>query len=188
MNKGKIIVVSAPSGAGKTSLLKKVFEVFPDLKFSVSATTRKKRINEVDGKDYFFIDEETFQNKIDNNEFAEWEMFYDLYYGTYKSQLISAIESGNNIVLELDVKGALSIKMHYPEAKLVFIEPPSYETLVERLKNRKTETEEEFQKRIQRAKMELNQKGNFDYLVVNDNFDFALKELIKILNNILTKE
>lgn len=184
--KGKIIVISAPSGAGKTTLTKQIVQEFPDIIFSTSATTRNQRANEVDGVDYFFISEEIFLNKIERDEFAEWERFYDYYYGTYREQLENTIVSGKHILLEIDVKGALKIKHNYPEAVLIFIDPPSIEVLISRLKNRKTENEEEFRKRIERAKMELSLKGKFDYLVVNDNLDLALSELKSIINKITT--
>ncbi|MHC1736411.1 MAG: guanylate kinase [Ignavibacteriaceae bacterium] len=186
VKKGKILVISAPSGAGKTTLTRQIISEFPDIIFSTSATTRNQRSNEIDGVDYFFISEEIFLNKIDLDEFAEWERFYDCYYGTYREQLENTINSGKHILLEIDVKGALKIKHNYPEAVLIFIDPPSIEALISRLKNRKTENEEEFRKRIERAKMELSLKGKFDYLVVNDNLDLALSELKIIINKITT--
>jgi len=186
IKKGKIIVISAPSGAGKTTLTKEIIAEFPGIIFSTSATTRKQRANEVDGVDYFFINECIFLNKINMDEFAEWERFYDYYYGTSRKQLENTINSGKHILLEIDVKGALKIKHNYPEAVLIFIDPPSIEELISRLKNRKTENEEEFKKRIERAKMELSLKGKFDYLVVNDNLDLALSELKSIINKITT--
>lgn len=184
--KGKIIVISAPSGAGKTTLTRQILSEYPDIIFSTSATTRKQRANEIDGVDYYFISEEIFLDKIERDEFAEWERFYDYYYGTYRTQLEDTINSGKHILLEIDVKGALKIKNNYPESVLIFIDPPSIEALISRLKNRKTENEEEFNKRIERAKMELSLKGKFDYLVVNDNLDLAMSELKSIINKITT--
>jgi len=151
--------------------------------FSVSATTRKKRFYEEDGKDYFFISEKEFEEKIKNNEFIEWEKFYDYYYGTLRSYVEKNLKEGKSIVLEVDVKGALNIKKNFPEAVLIFILPPSIEELKKRLKNRKTETEEDFNKRIERAKMELSFKNKFDYNVVNENLESAEKEVFEIIEN-----
>jgi len=151
--------------------------------FSVSATTRKKRFYEEDGKDYFFISEKEFEEKIKNNEFIEWEKFYDYYYGTLRSYVENNLKEGKSIVLEVDVKGALNIKKNFPDAVLIFILPPSMEELKKRLKNRKTETEEDFNKRIERAKMELSFKDKFDYNVVNENLESAEKEVFEIIEN-----
>ncbi len=151
--------------------------------FSVSATTRKKRFYEEDGKDYFFISEKEFEEKIKNNEFIEWEKFYGYYYGTLRSYVEKNLREGKSIVLEVDVKGALNIKKNFPEAVLIFILPPSIEELKKRLKNRKTETEEDFNKRIERAKMELSFKDKFDYNVVNENLESAEKEVFEIIEN-----
>ena len=186
--KGKIFVFSAPSGAGKTTIVKYILGEFPLLTFSVSATTRGKRENEIDGKDYIFISEEEFKRKIEMDEFIEWESFYGYYYGTLKSFVDKTIESGKSIVLELDVKGALSIKSKYPEAVLIFIEPPSLGALGERLKRRNTESESDFKKRIQRAGMEIQYKDKFDYCVVNDVLEDAKLEVKNIIEKELYKE
>ncbi|RMD50246.1 MAG: guanylate kinase [Ignavibacteria bacterium] len=179
---------SAPSGAGKTTIIKYILKEFPQLVFSVSATTRAKRENEIDGKDYFFISEDEFKQKIENNEFVEWESFYGYYYGTLKSFIDETVQSGNTIVLELDVKGALNIKNQYPNAVLIFIEPPSKEALAERLKRRNTESEADFKKRIERASMELQYKDRFDYSVVNADLEVAKEEVKKIVENEINKE
>ncbi len=182
------MVFSAPSGAGKTTIIKYILKEFPQLVFSVSATTRAKRENEIDGKDYFFISEDEFKQKIENNEFVEWESFYGYYYGTLKSFIDETVQSGNTIVLELDVKGALNIKNQYPNAVLIFIEPPSKEALAERLKRRNTESEADFKKRIERASMELQYKDRFDYSVVNADLEVAKEEVKKIVENEINKE
>ncbi|GAB6283176.1 MAG: guanylate kinase [Ignavibacterium sp.] len=182
-SKGRIFVVSAPSGTGKTTIIKHLLKELPDLKFSVSATTRKKRENEIDGVDYFFITEEEFLEKIKHNEFIEWQKVYDYYYGTFKKSLDDNINSGKDIILEVDVLGALNIKKYYPSAVLIFLLPPNFEELVNRLKNRKTESNEDLNKRIERAKMELSHKDKFDYLVINEN----LKDAILSVKNILLK-
>lgn len=185
---GKIIVISAPSGTGKTTIVKTILSEKSDLAFSVSATTRRKRENETDGVDYFFLTNEEFEKKIENNEFVEWEKVYDYYYGTLKSSIENNISKGTSVVLELDVKGALSIKKIYPEARLIFILPPSYDELVKRLKKRNTESESDLNKRIERAKMELRFKDKFDYLVKNENLEKAIEETKILTNNILKGE
>ena len=134
--KGNIIAISAPSGAGKTTIVKEILKRYPELVFSVSATTRPKRKTEKDGVEYFFITEEQFKQKIEKDEFVEWEKFYDYYYGTFKSFVDYNINDGKNVLLEIEVKGALSIKRIYPESYVIYILPPSYEELVKRLKNR----------------------------------------------------
>ncbi len=180
--KGKLFVFSAPSGSGKTTIIKSTLSHFPEFVFSVSATTRKKRASEIEGKDYFFITEKEFLKKIDNKEFVEWERFYDYYYGTLKSFIDEKLNLGKSIVLEVDVKGAVNIKKAYPESVLIFIMPPSRNALVERLINRKTETEDDLAKRIKRAEMELTYKDKFDYVVENDNLEDAKKEVVKIID------
>ena len=122
--KGSIIAVSAPSGTGKTTIVRKILKDIPELVFSVSATTRKKRAQEKEGVHYYFISEVEFKKKIKNDEFVEWEKFYDYYYGTYKSVVDNAINSRKSILLEVDVKGALSLKTIYPESVLIYIVPP----------------------------------------------------------------
>jgi len=188
IEKGHIFVVSAPSGAGKTTIVKSILKDIPELAFSISSTTRKKRENETDGTDYHFISEKDFLRRIEKNEFVEWEKFYDYYYGTPKGFIDEKINNGISVLLEVDVKGALSIKAIYPEAILVYIYPPSFEVLVERLKNRKTEDEIDFKKRIERAKMELSQKDKFDYLVVNNDLNTAIIEVKNLIKKIINKE
>ncbi|MHB8578480.1 MAG: guanylate kinase [Ignavibacteriaceae bacterium] len=185
---GKILAVSAPSGTGKTTIVKQILKDFPELVFSISATTRNKRSEETNGKEYFFITEEEFKEKINNEEFVEWERFYDYYYGTYKSFLEENIHQGKSVLLEIDVYGALNVKRIYPGAKLIFIYPPSYDELVNRLMNRKTESEEDFKKRIERAKMELSLKDKFDYLVENKDLKKAILETKSIINNIIKEK
>jgi guanylate kinase len=186
--KGEIIAVSGPSGGGKTTIVKKILEHYPKIKFSISATTRPKRENEIEEKEYFFISEEEFKDKIEKGEFVEWEKFYDYYYGTFKKYIDDNINEFKSVLVEIDVKGALSIKRIYPDSHLLYIMPPSYSELIKRLKNRKTETEEDLNKRIERAKMELSQKDKFDYIIVNKNLNNAISETLILINNILGKE
>lgn len=183
--RGAIIAVSAPSGTGKTTIVKTVLNEFPKLVFSVSATTRKKRENEKDGVDYFFISEEEFKKKIEKNEFVEWEKFYDYYYGTFRSFIDKNIFDGKYVLLEVDVKGALSIKNIYPDAILIFISPPSIKELVNRLRKRQTDSEEDMKKRIERAKMELSLKDKFDYFIPNENLEKAISEIKGLLKKII---
>lgn len=185
----KLFVFSAPSGAGKTTIVRDVLKNFPDFVFSVSATTRKKRPSETDKIDYFFIDEDEFKSKIDAGEFVEWEKFYDYYYGTLRTHVDGNLEKSVSTVFEVDVKGALRIKRKYSSiAVLIFIAPPSMETLKERLTNRNTETDEDFKKRIERAEMELSFKDQFDYVVVNNDLNTAKEEVKKIIEKELQKE
>ena len=186
--KGQLIAITAPSGAGKTTIVREILKLYPEIIFSVSATTRARREKETDGVDYFFITEKEFKQKIEKNEFVEWEEFYDYYYGTLRSFIDDNISSGKNVLLEIEVKGALSIKKIYPDSHIIYIKPPSYEELVNRLKNRKTETEEDFLKRIGRAKMELSLKDEFDYIVVNEKLENAIKESLELVNRIINKE
>jgi guanylate kinase len=186
--KGDIIAVAAPSGAGKTTIVKRILKQFPQILFSISATTRPKRETETNGVEYFFLTEEEFENKIKNNEFVEWEKFYDYYYGTFKSVIEETINSGKPILLEVDVKGALSIKKLYPFAHLIYISPPSYEELVNRLRDRRTESESDLNKRIERAKMELSLKAKFDYIIVNENLEKAVNETSVLVKKILQGE
>jgi len=184
-NKGKLLVFSAPSGAGKTTIVKKILMEFPQIIFSISVTTRPKREAETNGIEYFFLTEPEFQEKIINDEFIEWEKFYDYYYGTLKSFITGNIEAGKPVLLELDVKGALTIKRLYPYAHLIYISPPSFEELVNRLRQRNTESESDFMKRIDRAKMELSLKDQFDYIIENDELDTAIEEAKSLVKKIL---
>ena len=182
---GKLIVFSAPSGAGKTTIVKEILRNFPKIIFSISATTRPKRETERDGIEYFFLAEDEFKRRIEKDEFIEWEKFYDYYYGTFKSFVTENIESGKSVLFELDVKGALTIKRLYPYAHLIYISPPSFEELVNRLRQRNTENESDFLKRIDRAKMELSVKDQFDYIIENRELDIAIEEAKNLVEKIL---
>src|SRR5690606_26418035 len=188
LKKGTIIVVSAPSGSGKTTIVKQLLAEFPELKFSISATTRAKRENETNGVEYFFISEEEFLEKIKRNEFVEWEKFYDYYYDTFKSVIEDTINSGQSVILEVYVKGALAIKNIYPDAVLIYIVPPSFDELVKRLKNRKTETPEDFRKRILRMEMELNERKKFDYFIENSVLEKAVEDAKSLIKKIIKGE
>lgn len=187
-NFGKLLVFSAPSGSGKTTIVRNILKQFPELIFSISTTTRKRRDNEVDGKDYFFISEDEFKLKIENDEFVEWEVFYDYYYGTLKSFVDENIKNGLSVVFEVDVKGAVSIKNTYPEAVLIFIKPPSIEELKERLVKRNTETDIDLKKRFERVEMELDYEQYFDHVIENDNLEHAKEKAENIINSEIYKE
>jgi guanylate kinase len=186
----KLIVVAAPSGAGKTTIVKHLLAKFGFLAFSVSAATREKRAHEVEGKDYYFMSVEMFKSKIANHEFVEWEEVYkDQFYGTLKSEVERIWSLGKHVVFDIDVNGALSIKKHLPEETLlIFIKPPSPEILFERLRGRKTETEESLKRRIDKAALELTYEDKFDVVIVNDDLDKAFKEAENIVKAFAEEE
>lgn len=174
----KIIIITAPSGAGKTSITRHLLKVYPQLAFSVSAATRPARANEKDGQDYYFITEEEFQNKIRNNEFVEWEMVYEgRYYGTLKSELKRIWESGRIPVLDIDVKGAIHVQGQYPDSTLsIFIQPPSIEELKRRLLSRGTESDASLQARINKAGYEISFSHSFNHVIMNNDLQRAQVE------------
>lgn len=184
MSNKKLIVVSAPSGTGKTTIVKEILAKDKELIFSVSATTRIKRESETEGKDYFFISKEDFENKIKNNEFVEYECVFGVdYYGTLKSFIEYYRKENKLIIFDLDVLGALSIKKFYGEdAILIFIKPPSKESVINRLKGRGTEREDDIERRIARFDKEMALIKEFTYIVTNDNLENAVNEIQKIIN------
>lgn len=175
----KLIAITAPSGAGKTTIVRHLLATYDELAFSVSATNRKKRDHETDGKDYYFLSTREFKKRIKNGDFLEWEEVYkNQFYGTLKSEVERIWEDGKNIVFDIEVKGATNIKKMYPDdqSMVIFIRPPSLEILIERLKNRKTESAQSLKKRIARVKEEMTYENNFDEILVNDILEVALKE------------
>ncbi len=177
-----LITLSAPSGTGKTTLCRALQKKNPELKFSVSCTTRPKRDYEVDGFDYYFIGRDDFEKKIEAGEFAEYETVHGEYYGTLKSSLEDAITHQSVLLLEVDVRGALSIKKLYPESCVgIFILPPGIEDLKKRLINRGTDSPERIKTRLQRFEMEMGYKDQFEYHVINDDIDRAVEELLTII-------
>jgi guanylate kinase len=189
MINGKVVILSAPSGAGKTTIVKYLLEQNIGLEFSVSATSRPPRAGEVNGKDYYFIDIKEFKQKISHNEFIEWEEVYQgVLYGTPKSEIKRIWEKGNHVLFEVDVKGGINLKKIFKDKALsVFIMPPSVDELKKRLKNRGTETDEIIEKRLKRAEEELSYAKKFDKIIVNDNLEKAKKETLIEVKNFLDK-
>lgn len=178
MQNGKLIIITAPSGAGKTTIVKYLLQQIPTLAFSVSATTRSIRPNEKDGIDYYFLTVDVFKNKIENNEFVEWEEVYPgRFYGTLKSEVENLLKKGKQIIFDVDVMGAMNLQYHFPERTLsIFIKPPSTEVLIERLEKRKTETPQTLETRIERFKLELAFENKFDKVIINDVLAIAERE------------
>lgn len=185
-NQGKLIVFSAPSGSGKTTIVRHLLGLKElNLEFSISAASREKRGNEVHGKDYYFLSLQEFKNKIKNDEFLEWEEVYrDNFYGTLKTEVERIWAMGKNVIFDIDVSGGLRIKRKFPEQTLaIFVKPPSIDELKIRLKNRKTETEDKINMRVAKASAELATAPLFDVIVVNDDLEKALKEAEKLVSN-----
>ncbi len=176
-----LIAFSAPSGAGKTTICKKLVQRHPDFKISVSATTRPPRPNEQDGVDYFFMSEEEFRKHIENKNFLEYENVHGHYYGTLRSKVEELLSQGYTVLFDIDVNGALNIKKQFPEAILIFIKPPSIEELRRRLRKRHTDDEAEIEKRLQRLQFEYERAKLFDYIVVNDNLERTIRQIEEII-------
>jgi guanylate kinase len=184
---GKLVIISAPSGAGKTTIVKHLLDNGLNLSFSVSATTRAKRDNETDGEDYFFLTVQEFKNRIKNNEFVEWEEVYkDLLYGTLKSELERIWAIGKNVIFDVDVKGGISLKNKFgTDAIAIFIMPPSVAELENRLIKRATDTPEKIRIRVEKAKDELKFADQFDTVIVNHQLDKAKEETLKIVSSFI---
>ena len=180
-----LIIISAPSGSGKTTLCRGLQAKDASIQFSLSSTTRERRNGEEDGVDYHFVSNDTFKAGINNGEFAEWEQIHgDYYYGTSTATLQNAIEWQQLLLLELDVKGAMSVKKLYPnQAISIFVEPPSLEDLKVRLQNRATDSEARITKRLERLESELAYKVHFDHHVINDSVDQAVNEILNIIQH-----
>jgi guanylate kinase len=186
----KIIILTAPSGAGKTTIKTKLLAEIPELmSFSVSATTRKIRAGEKDGVDYVFLNEDEFKQKIEHQEFIEWEMVYPgLYYGTTLDEMKRIWRDGKTPLLDIDVKGALNVKKQFGENVLtIFIDPPSIEILRERLTNRGTDSNEHIQTRINKATEEIGYKKNFDTIILNDDLKKATEDTLSAVLNFISK-
>jgi len=190
MIKGKLIVFSAPSGSGKTTIVRHLLGIEKlNLEFSISATSREPRGEEIDGKDYYFLSLKEFKNKIKSDEFLEWEEVYrDNFYGTLKSEVERIWSQGKHVIFDIDVVGGIDIKRIYPERTLsVFVKPPSIEELKIRLKKRSTESEDKINMRVAKASIELATAPQFDFIIENDNLEVALKEAEELAHNFLKK-
>jgi len=187
VQKGKLIIFSAPSGSGKTTLVRHLISVMEKLSFSVSAASRKKRPNEVDGKDYYFISVDDFKSKIKKNKFVEWEEVYpDHFYGTLFSEVERIRNEGKHVVFDVDVIGGLSIKKIYKdEALAIFVKPPSVQELKSRLIKRASDDDDKIKLRIEKAERELSYESDFDTVIINDNLELAKKETIKLVNQFM---
>jgi guanylate kinase len=180
----KLIIITAPSGAGKTSITKHLLQHFPQLAFSVSAATRSPRGKEKNGVDYYFLSLQAFQVKIQHNEFVEWEMVYEgKYYGTLKKELQRIWKNGQIPVLDIDVKGAIHVQQQYPQTSMsIFISPPSVDELRRRLESRGTETADSLQARINKASYEISFNQHFNHIIINDNLGRACKEAVQLVS------
>lgn len=189
MNKKHLLVLSAPSGGGKSTIAKKLLSEFSNLKLSVSATTRAMRPGEENGVQYYFMTKEEFKLGIQNHDFVEYEEIFDNFYGTPKREIEESVKTGNCILFDIDVKGAMSIKRAFPDdSLLIFITPPDLQTLESRLRNRMTESEDQIKTRLNRAAMEMSEMDKFDKIVVNDILEEAISETMEIVKTNLAVE
>lgn len=189
-HKGKLIIISAPSGAGKTTVVHHLLQQNLNLEFSVSACSREKRIDEVDGKDYYFIPLEVFKNKIRNDEFVEWEEVYPgQFYGTLRSEIDRIWAKGSHVIFDVDVIGGLNLKRKFPDQSLaIFVMPPSIEELEKRLTGRSSDSDESIRKRIEKARKEISYSNQFDVVIVNDILETALEKAEHIVQKFLTSQ
>ena len=187
LNEGKVIIFSAPSGAGKTTIVRALLDSLSELSFSISACSRDPRGQEVNGKDYHFIGIEGFKNKIKNNEFVEWEEVYqDHFYGTLNSELIRIWNANKTVVFDVDVKGGMSLKKKFGKKALaIFVMPPSLMVLEERLRSRNTDSEQKIQQRLEKAEQEIALSSGFDVILKNDQLDNAISDAKAIVNQFL---
>ncbi len=183
----KLIIVAAPSGAGKTTIVRHLLEQMPNLSFSISATSREPRGKEANGKDYYFLGVEGFKQKIKEDAFLEWEEVYaNQFYGTLKSEVERLWKMGKTVIFDIDVIGALNLKSQFNEKALsIFIMPPDKETLEQRLRQRQTETEEKIQMRLNKAEEEMEKSSDFDQVLLNKDLKTAQKKAIKLIENFL---
>ena len=187
---GKLIVFSAPSGSGKTTIVRYLLEEKElNLGFSISATSREKRENETHGRDYHFIGTEEFKRNIKNNDFVEWEeVYHNNFYGTLRSEIERIWNDGKDVIFDIDVVGGLRIKKKYPNQTLaIFVQPPSIEEMEKRLRNRKTDTEEKIIERVRKAERELEYASEFDIILVNDDLSEAKRKALDLVGNFIRK-
>lgn len=178
---GLLIIISAPSGTGKSTLCRKLISDFPNACYSVSVTTRAPRRGEVQGKDYFFVSKNEFKQKIKRGELAEWALVHGHYYGTPKNFLEKNLVKGKNIILDIDVRGAMKLKKRYPQAVFIFLAPPSFSELERRIKGRRRNSEATIKKRLTNARWEMGRIGSYDYLVINDRLVDAFTQVKSIV-------
>ncbi len=183
MNNGQLVVFSAPSGTGKSTICNALIQAHSNVEISISATTRAPRGTEKDGVEYFFLTKDVFEKKIAANEFLEYEQVHDQYYGTLKAPTLQAIKNGKTILFDIDVLGGLSIKKNYPDAILIYLKAPSLEELKIRLLKRKTETEAQIEKRLARVQFEEEKAQSFDHIIVNDDLNHTIKKIESIIFN-----
>lgn len=182
MKQGNLFVITGPSGVGKGTLIESFLDNNPDVDLSISATTRNPRPNEANGVNYHFISKEEFEASIEKDMFIEWAKFADNYYGTFEKTVQESMTKGKNIIVEIEIQGALQVKEKMPEAIMIFILPPSLEDLKKRLRGRNTEDEATIQKRFSVAESEIAQSNTFDYKIVNDDLNTALNNLSEVVN------
>lgn len=192
--KGNLIIISGPSGVGKSTIRKRIIKEFDNFKYSVSLTTRKPRIDEEtnaeeeNGKEYYFVTPEIFKENIKNNNFLEYqEVYKDTFYGTLKKDVMNLIDNGINVILEIDVDGALNIKKEYNNTTLIFIKPSSLEELKNRLRNRNSDSSKKIEERLEKAKYEINKSKYYDYVITSTNKEEDYKKIKNIIKKILTK-
>lgn len=187
MNNRKAILFSAPSGSGKTTIIKQLHQYFDCFEFSISATSRQPREGELHGKDYYFLSLDDFRQRVERNEFLEWEEVYEgTCYGTLRSEVERIWDNGHVIVFDVDVKGGMNLKKIFgDDALAIFVMPPSIEVLEQRLRNRGTESEENIQKRLGRSALELKEAPKFDVTIVNDDLQQAVEETRQVVNHFL---
>lgn len=192
--KGNLIIISGPSGVGKSTIRKRIIKEFDNFKYSVSLTTRKPRIDEEtnaeeeNGKEYYFVTPEIFKENIKNNNFLEYqEVYKDTFYGTLKKDVMNLIDNGINVILEIDVDGALNIKKEYNDTTLIFIKPSSLEELKNRLRNRNSDSSKKIEERLEKAKYEINKNKYYDYVITSTNKEEDYKKIKNIIKKILTK-
>lgn len=180
--KGLLVVISGPSGTGKGTVCKKLIAERENIRYSVSATTRKPREGEIDGVSYFFVSESDFLGMLEKDALIEWDKFCENYYGTPKTFVEACLEKGTDVILEITVEGALEIKQKYPECVLIFLVPPSFEELRRRIENRATECCDVIEKRLESAVNEIKYIGKYDYVILNDSVDNAVLNIEKVLD------
>lgn len=178
---GLLIIISAPSGTGKSTLCRKLISDFPNVCYSVSLTTRVPRRGEVQGKDYFFVSKNEFKQKIKRGELAEWALVHGHYYGTPKNFLKKNLVKGKDIILDIDVRGVMKLKKRYPQGVFIFLAPPSFSELERRIKGRRSNNEATIKKRLTNARWEMGRIGSYDYLVINDRLVDAFTQVKSII-------